>query len=165
MVRDEIKWQELFIHFRAVQAKHEKSRRMGNGSVGPLLDGYQEKQQGARRRTTNKNVAGMGVGMGMGMGMGMGSPSSSSGPSVNAGSLPPRALSPLNPRSNVQRHQASLGMGGGMPGMGGQANGLLLNALSGEPPVAGGQPRSMSPTLIGGQKGRPLTRSLNLGRK
>jgi len=162
VVRDEIKWQELFNHFRAVQAKHEKSRRMGNGSAGPLLDGYQEKRPTTRRRTTNES---MGMGMGMGMGAGAGSAASSSVGSANVGPAPPRALSPLNPRSSAQRHQASLGLGGGMPGMGGQANGLLLTALGGTPAGGVGPPRSMSPTLIGAQKGRPLARSLNLGRK
>ena len=144
MAREEIKWHELFNHFRAVQAKHEKSRRMGNGSAGPLLDGYQEKRPTARRKTTNDSI---------GMGMGMGSPTNSSSASVTVG---PRALSPLNPRSNAQRQQASLGLGGGMPGMGGQANGLLFTA---------GPPRSMSPTLMNAQKGRQLPRGLNLGRK
>ena len=155
MAREEIKWQELFNHFRAVQAKHEKSRRMGNGSAGPLLDGYQEKRPAARGRTTNDSIgAGMG-GMGMGMGMGAGSPTTSS---VNVGPVPPRTLSPLNPRSSAQRQQASLGIGGGMHGMGGQANGLLLGAVC--------QPRAMSPTLIGGaQKGRPIARGLSLSRK
>ena len=125
---------------------------MGDGSAGPLLDGYQEKRPAARRKTTNE---------GMGMGMGVGSPTSSS-----VGSLPPRALSPLNPRSSAQRQQASLGMGGGMAGMGGQANGLLLTALGGGVSAgAVGQPRAMSPTLINAQKGRPMPRGLNLGRK
>ena len=156
MSREEIKWQELFNHFRAVQAKHEKTRRMGDGSAGPLLDGYQAKRPAARRKTTNESV---GVGVGMGMGMGAGSPTSSSI------GLPPRALSPLNPRSNAQRQQASLGIGGGMAGMGGQANGLLLSALGGVSAGTVGQPRSMSPTLISAQKGRPLPRGLNLGRK
>ena len=152
VAREEIKWQELFNHFRAVQAKHEKTRRMGDGSAGPLLDGYQEKRPAARRKTTSE---------GMGMGMGVGSPTSSS-----VGSLPPRALSPLNPRSSAQRQQASLGMGGGMAGMGGQANGLLLTALGGGVSAgAVGQPRAMSPTLINAQKGRPMPRGLNLGRK
>ena len=128
---------------------------MGDGSAGPLLDGYQEKRPAARRKTTNE---------GMGMGMGAGSPTSSSVASAHVGPVPPRALSPLNPRSSAQRHQASLGIGGGM-GMGGQANGLLLTALGGGSAGAVGQPRAMSPTLIGAQKGRPLPRGLNLGRK
>jgi hypothetical protein len=158
MTREEIKWQELFIHFRAVQAKHEKSRRMTNGTAGPLLDGYQEKRAAMRRKSTSQSMGGS-----MGMGMGAGSASMSS----SVGSMPPRALSPLNPRSGAQRQQASLGMAGGMAGMGGQANGLLLTALGGGPTAAGGQPRSMSPTLIGPQKGRPIPKpsGLSLSRK
>jgi vacuole morphology and inheritance protein 14 len=169
MTREEIKWQELFNHFRAVQSKHEKSRRMGNGSAGPLLDGYQEKRPTSRRRTTND---GTGVGAGAGVGMGAGSPTSpSSATAMNVGSVPPRALSPLNPRSSAQRQQASLGIGGGMAGMSGmsgmsgQANGLFMNALGGASAGAVGQPRAMSPTLMAAQKGRPIPRGLNLGRK
>jgi hypothetical protein len=155
VAREEIKWHELFNHFRAVQAKHEKSRRMGHGSAGPLLDGYQEKRPAVRRGATTESI-------GMGMGMGVGSPTSPSTPSMTIG---PRALSPLNPRSNAQRQHASLGLGGGMPGMGGQANGLLLSALGSASGGGVGPPRSMSPTLINAQKGRQLPRGLNLGRK
>jgi vacuole morphology and inheritance protein 14 len=36
--RDEIKWQELLLHFRSVQAKHEKARRQAMGNDGsPIL--------------------------------------------------------------------------------------------------------------------------------
>lgn len=38
MGRDEIKWQELLLHFRSVQARHEKARRQAMGSDGsPIL--------------------------------------------------------------------------------------------------------------------------------
>ncbi|KAF9050517.1 hypothetical protein BJ165DRAFT_1525738 [Panaeolus papilionaceus] len=33
--RDDIKWQELLLHFRTVQAKHEKVRRQALGSDTP----------------------------------------------------------------------------------------------------------------------------------
>jgi len=36
--RDEIKWQELLLHFRSVQAKHEKARRQATGNdSSPIL--------------------------------------------------------------------------------------------------------------------------------
>jgi vacuole morphology and inheritance protein 14 len=36
--RDEIKWQELLLHFRSVQAKHEKARRQTLGNdTSPIL--------------------------------------------------------------------------------------------------------------------------------
>jgi vacuole morphology and inheritance protein 14 len=39
--REDIKWQDLFAHFRSVQAKHEKARRVGlGGNPGLSLDGY-----------------------------------------------------------------------------------------------------------------------------
>ncbi|KAF8204638.1 vacuolar protein 14 C-terminal Fig4p binding-domain-containing protein [Pholiota molesta] len=38
--RDEIKWQELLLHFRSVQAKHEKARRQTLGNdTSPILGG------------------------------------------------------------------------------------------------------------------------------
>ncbi|TFK20368.1 ARM repeat-containing protein [Coprinopsis marcescibilis] len=40
--RDEIKWQELLQHFRVVQAKHEKARRLSNGIDPSPLPGLHE---------------------------------------------------------------------------------------------------------------------------
>jgi vacuole morphology and inheritance protein 14 len=37
--RDEIKWQELLLHFRSIQAKHEKARRQALGTdTSPYTD-------------------------------------------------------------------------------------------------------------------------------
>ncbi|KAG8824289.1 hypothetical protein FRC18_010555 [Serendipita sp. 400] len=92
--RDDIKWQELFAHFRSVQTKHEKARRVGlGGSAGPLLDGYsttttqgggQAGRPSQRRRATGDALPPVGHG-------------------ANA-QIPARgtgALSPLNPRARA----------------------------------------------------------------
>lgn len=34
LAREDIKWQELLQHFRSVQAKHEKARRLALGNLG-----------------------------------------------------------------------------------------------------------------------------------
>ena len=42
--RDEIKWQELLLHFRSVQAKHEKARRQALGNdTTPIIEFPEEK--------------------------------------------------------------------------------------------------------------------------
>ncbi|KAF8165594.1 vacuolar protein 14 C-terminal Fig4p binding-domain-containing protein [Crassisporium funariophilum] len=43
--RDEIKWQELLLHFRSVQAKHEKARRQGLGNDTSPIVGFPEEKQ------------------------------------------------------------------------------------------------------------------------
>lgn len=40
--RDEIKWQELLLHFRSVQAKHEKARRQALGDDTSPIIGFPE---------------------------------------------------------------------------------------------------------------------------
>jgi vacuole morphology and inheritance protein 14 len=40
--RDEIKWQELLLHFRSVQAKHEKARRQALGNDTSPIIGFPE---------------------------------------------------------------------------------------------------------------------------
>ncbi|KIM29482.1 hypothetical protein M408DRAFT_328738 [Serendipita vermifera MAFF 305830] len=108
MARDEIKWQDLFAHFRSVQAKHEKARRVGlGGSPGPLLDGYSvpsgsgsSGRPPARRRVTGDaqpppHPAGV--------------PASAQLNSRGTG-----ALSPLNPRARSGAGNALMGaLGGG----------------------------------------------------
>ena len=42
--RDEIKWQELLLHFRSVQAKHEKARRQALGNDTPPIVGFPEEK-------------------------------------------------------------------------------------------------------------------------
>ncbi|KAF9528014.1 vacuolar protein 14 C-terminal Fig4p binding-domain-containing protein [Crepidotus variabilis] len=104
--RDEMKWQELLLHFRQVQAKHEKARRlaMGNDSspiLGALpddrLDNF-DKVSGTRsgtpanRPNMRRRVTGE-----MSLPPNLSSSSSSAGSgSVTAGRA--GALSPLNPQ-------------------------------------------------------------------
>ena len=42
--RDEIKWQELLLHFRSVQAKHEKARRQALGHDTSPIIGFPEEK-------------------------------------------------------------------------------------------------------------------------
>ena len=42
--RDEIKWQELLLHFRSVQAKHEKARRQALGNDTSPIIGFSEEK-------------------------------------------------------------------------------------------------------------------------
>lgn len=84
--RDEIKWQDLFAHFRTVQTKHEKARRVGlGGNPGPLLDGYSDS---SGISNTNRPVHRRRI-------TGEAQPPTAQAPS-RAG-----ALSPLNPRSRA----------------------------------------------------------------
>lgn len=95
--RDEIKWQELLLHFRSVQAKHEKARRLALGADTTPFSGFS---------ATGEKPADPSLGQGR-------PPSSAaSRPAmrrkVTGGELPnitvpPRnILSPLNPRSRGQ---------------------------------------------------------------
>lgn len=84
--REDIKWQDLFAHFRAVQTKHEKAHRIGlGGNPGPLLDGYSTSNGAANvtRPVQRRRVTG-----------------DAPMPPVQ---VPSRAgaLSPLNPRARV----------------------------------------------------------------
>ena len=42
--RDEIKWQELLLHFRSVQSKHEKARRQALGNDTSPIIGFPEEK-------------------------------------------------------------------------------------------------------------------------
>ena len=42
--RDEIKWQELLLHFRSVQARHEKARRQALGNDTSPIIGFPEEK-------------------------------------------------------------------------------------------------------------------------
>ena len=44
IARDEIKWQELLLHFRSVQAKHEKARRQALGTDTSHIIGLPEEK-------------------------------------------------------------------------------------------------------------------------
>ncbi|KAF8260639.1 armadillo-type protein [Lactarius quietus] len=86
LARDEIKWPELLAHFRAVQTRHERARRVALGSApdisATLPSSALPERPPARRRHWL---------------VGAGS-SAAAGPSNGR----PGALSPLNPRARVQ---------------------------------------------------------------
>jgi vacuole morphology and inheritance protein 14 len=125
LVRDEIKWQDLLAHFRSVQAKHEKARRIGlGGNPGPLLDGYSGSGNatGGNRPSARRRVTGDAQ-----------LPNSAILPMPSqVGSRGTGALSPLNPRARV---------GTGNP---------LIGALSGSQ-----SPRATSPSpMLAQQRGK-----------
>ncbi|KAH8096728.1 ARM repeat-containing protein [Cristinia sonorae] len=87
--RDEIKWAELLSHFRSVQNKHEKSRRPASSTddLEPPLDfpsgggaGSSSSANPSARPPMRRKVTG----------------------TDSSSRLPPRALSPLNPRARGQ---------------------------------------------------------------
>ncbi|KAH9959873.1 vacuolar protein 14 C-terminal Fig4p binding-domain-containing protein [Russula dissimulans] len=88
LARDEIKWPELLAHFRTVQTRHERARRVALGNApdisSTLPSSTLPERPVARRRVTGTTPSGSSVGIG--------------GPST----AQPRALSPLNPRARVQ---------------------------------------------------------------
>ncbi|KAI0034126.1 vacuolar protein 14 C-terminal Fig4p binding-domain-containing protein, partial [Vararia minispora EC-137] len=121
LVRDEIKWGELLLHFRTVQSKHEKARRQAMGTsfdnttsfppFSPLPAETTPTRPPVRRRVTGsgepppQNVAPL-------------NPVTNRPPSRSGG-----LLSPLNPRSRVQ---------GGLP-----PSSLTVSA----PPNTGAKPK------------------------
>jgi vacuole morphology and inheritance protein 14 len=137
--REDIKWQELLVHFRTVQAKHEKARRQGTDLSN--FSGSAENALGARpglagpamrRKVTGDVVPALNANP---------SPGTSSGTSV----VPSRmgALSPLNPRARTQA-------------------GLLSPALPGGNSPAPGSPPSSAAMAAAAQKQK---RAYSLNRK
>jgi vacuole morphology and inheritance protein 14 len=96
LARDEIKWPELLAHFRAVQTRHERARRIALGSA-PDISATLPSSALPERPATRRRVTGLGE---------VPAPpsSGSSGTGSNAGPSNgrPGALSPLNPRARVQ---------------------------------------------------------------
>ncbi|KAL5507888.1 hypothetical protein ACEPAH_5506 [Sanghuangporus vaninii] len=101
---DEIKWQELLMHFRSVQGRHEKLRR-GEDSLleradKPTLNGMGgPSRPGMRRRVTgNEGLPPAGLSSGMNAASGTGTPVSGNAASSGAGGGRGGILSPLNPK-------------------------------------------------------------------
>jgi len=95
--RDEIKWQELLLHFRSVQAKHEKARRQALGTDTTPFSGFSATTEksadvGGSRPTTASSRPPMRRRV-----------TGSEPPPPPPISVPPRnVLSPLNPRARGQ---------------------------------------------------------------
>lgn len=134
--REDIKWQELLLHFRSIQAKHEKARRQALGTDTTPFSGFSattdklgetSKLPAPSRPPMRRKVTG---------------PTGDQVSTINttnAGQHRPGVLSPLNPRAR------------------GTA-GMLASALSG-----GGAP--VSPTAMAPQQGGKQKRALSLSRK
>ncbi|KAJ7087383.1 vacuolar protein 14 C-terminal Fig4p binding-domain-containing protein [Mycena crocata] len=138
--RDEIKWQELLLHFRSIQSKHEKARRQALGAdVSAFSSGLSDSDRseerpsrssrpGMRRKVTGE--------------INVGVPASA----VNPGPLSARSgiLSPLNPRARGQ-------------------TGLLANAVIAQ---TGPGPVPPSPAALLAQQSQKQRRTtIGLGRK
>jgi len=133
--RDEIKWQELLLHFRSVQSKHEKARRQALGNdTSPILGFPEEKNDTSdrvgrpgsgrlllRRRATGGEI----------------SEPNTVPPSSQAGSRS-GALSPLNPKARAPSGLTSL--------MGGSSGGKLSPSLNSTMGQAQKQRRPLEPT-------------------
>lgn len=94
--RDEIKWQDLLLHFRNVQAKHEKARRQALGNdTSPIIGLPEDKLSEPSERAGRGTPAAGRPPMRRRVTGEVGSP--------NIGPIPPRsgALSPLNPKARV----------------------------------------------------------------
>ncbi|EJD53971.1 ARM repeat-containing protein [Auricularia subglabra TFB-10046 SS5] len=143
IIKEDIKWQDLLNHFRAVQVKHEKSRRMdfnsssGNGpSLGDsAFTGTTERTErsymsNGSRPTSRRRVTGESVQMPL------------PPPIDTGGRARPPALSPLNPIAQ------SVGQAGprarGPPALP-ETHGRLASIASASSAAAG---RPMSPTLV-----------------
>ncbi|KAJ7129336.1 vacuolar protein 14 C-terminal Fig4p binding-domain-containing protein [Mycena epipterygia] len=140
--RDEIKWQELLLHFRSVQSKHEKSRRQALGTdASAFSSGLSDSDKtedrpgrssgsgsrpGIRRKVTGEINVGVPTG-------------------VAAGPLSARSgiLSPLNPRARGQ-------------------SGLLASAMIAQ---SGPAPVPLSPAALLAQQTQKQRRTIGLGRK
>ena len=95
LARDEIKWPELLAHFRAVQTRHERARRVALGSA-PDISATLPSSALPERPVPRRRVTGLGE---------VPAPPTSSGTSASSSGPSngrPGALSPLNPRARVQ---------------------------------------------------------------
>ncbi|KAH9036056.1 ARM repeat-containing protein [Lactarius deliciosus] len=95
LTRDEIKWPELLAHFRAVQTRHERARRVALGSA-PDISATLPSSALPERPVPRRRVTGLGEVPAPPTSSATGS--SAAGPSNGR----PGALSPLNPRARVQ---------------------------------------------------------------
>jgi len=55
--RDEIKWQELLLHFRSIQAKHEKARRQALGTDTTPYTDFTDNEKAGDSSTSNSSGA------------------------------------------------------------------------------------------------------------
>ncbi|KAL1680725.1 vacuolar protein 14 C-terminal Fig4p binding-domain-containing protein, partial [Schizophyllum commune] len=140
--REEIRWQELLQHFRTVQGKHEKARRLALGSDGSPFTSFLEAERYGDPSATSGGPSRPSTATRPPMRRKVtGSPETAT---VNPQASPPAqqrgggALSPLNPRARGQ-------------------TGLLSSVMSSQ--------SSQQSSGSGGQAAKPKRVPLNLGRK
>jgi vacuole morphology and inheritance protein 14 len=135
--REEIKWQELLAHFRSVQVRHEKARRVALGMENPLADG----------------LLGEGVSGSHGeKGYSNGAPGSSARPSSRrrvTGELhgPPSTNAPASAGSGM------MGRAGALSPLNPRARG---NGLFGSGSASSGLARPRSPSVLAAKQRRTL---------
>ncbi|KAL0950290.1 hypothetical protein HGRIS_010269 [Hohenbuehelia grisea] len=148
--REEIKWQDLLAHFRAVQAKHEKARRqaLGTDTTFPNFEDPYDKPEGAP--VPSGRVSATGIRPGIRRKVTGDTPGTINTVSAAAATMTPSrasVLSPLNPRAR----------GPSGPG------GMVAAALIGQQQQVPGTPSSVpaqTPGAVTKQK-----RMMALGRK
>ncbi|KAJ7284062.1 vacuolar protein 14 C-terminal Fig4p binding-domain-containing protein [Mycena rebaudengoi] len=136
--RDEIKWQELLLHFRSIQSKHEKARRLALGDASAfsgLSDTEKSDEKPGRSSGSRPNVRRKVTGE-----SNPGVPTAvASVQSTGRGGV----LSPLNPRARGQ-------------------SGLLANVVVTQNAVG---PGPLSPAQLLAQQSQKQRRTIGLGRK
>lgn len=94
--RDDIKWQELLLHFRSIQGKHEKARRTALGAETAPFSGF------SGNSTSDKTSESSATGAGRATNANQSRPQMRrrvTGQEPPVPAIPPRnTLSPLNPR-------------------------------------------------------------------
>ncbi|KAJ7228314.1 vacuolar protein 14 C-terminal Fig4p binding-domain-containing protein [Mycena pura] len=140
--RDEIKWQELLLHFRSVQSKHEKARRQALGTDSGAFSSSLSDSDKNEDRTGRGSGSRPGLRRKVTGEINVGVPGA-----VNAGPMSARngVLSPLNPRA--------------------RSTGLLTNAVLAQT-GGGAVPVPASPaSLLTQQTQKPRRTTIGLGRK
>ncbi|KAJ7639166.1 vacuolar protein 14 C-terminal Fig4p binding-domain-containing protein [Roridomyces roridus] len=141
--RDDIKWQELLLHFRSIQSKHEKARRLALGTDSAAFSsGLSDSEKSEER--TGRPGAGGGSRPGARRRVTGDLQTTAAANPVTPGPIPPRsgALSPLNPRARGQ-------------------SGLLANAVIAQTGVGTPSPT----TLLAQQAQKQRRTTMGLGRK
>ncbi|KAJ7068616.1 vacuolar protein 14 C-terminal Fig4p binding-domain-containing protein [Mycena amicta] len=139
--REEIKWQELLLHFRSVQSKHEKARRMALGTDAGFSSALSDSDKMEDSRPSRGSNSNSRPGMRRKVtGEFSGPPTVIPGPVASRSGV----LSPLNPRARP-----------------GQTN-LLAGAVIAQTGVGTGPP---SPVAMSQQSQKQRRTTIGLGRK
>ncbi|KAJ7437789.1 vacuolar protein 14 C-terminal Fig4p binding-domain-containing protein [Mycena galericulata] len=138
--RDEIKWQELLLHFRSIQSKHEKARRQALGTDASAFSSGLSDSDMSEERPGRPSGSRPGVRRKVTGDINVGVPAA-----VAPGPLSARSgvLSPLNPRARGQ-------------------SGLLASAVIAQTGPGAAPP---SPATLLAQQTQKQRRTIGLGRK